>query len=505
MAAAAVAVEGPSTAATPAFTTPIAVTQIDESQYRPQLDTKLAKLKELFAEFNPPEVEVFESPPSYYRMRAEFTVETRDGGFHYVMFDKSPGPDAEPGAAADGPSAGLEGAEAAGRPDGDSDAEAGEAGEEEAGPSTSAPAAAEVAAAGAGRGKRKRKVKKSRPPGPRRVRVESFPVASRQVNELMEAVKRVASEDPELRTRLFQANFHTALSGDAMVTLLYHRRLGPEWEAAAERLRDALAATPTAAAAGKRPHVIGRSRKQVIHLSAGHVEEVLHVGGRPWIQRQVEGSFSQPNGAVCQHMLGWALGVTRPATAGAGAAAAAGPEAGTGAEPGAQAQAQGEAQAQGPQDDLLELYCGNGNFTIPLAQNFRRVVATEVAKSSVDAARYNLEANGVSNVFLARMASEEFAQTMRERGTRRRLEGLGPWEELRLRTILVDPPRVGLDEFTVELLREFDNVIYISCNPDTLAANLRSLGPSFAIRKWAAFDQFPFTHHLECGVYLTRV
>jgi methylase of polypeptide subunit release factors len=41
--------------------------------------------------------------------------------------------------------------------------------------------------------------------------------------------------------------------------------------------------------------------------------------------------------------------------------------------------------------DLLELYCGNGNFTIPLAGNFRRVVATEVSKASVDAARHNIE------------------------------------------------------------------------------------------------------------------
>ena len=59
----------------------------------------------------------------------------------------------------------------------------------------------------------------------------------------------------------------------------------------------------------------------------------------------------------------------------------------------------------------------------------------------------------MSNVFLARMASEEFAVTMRERGSRRRLEGLEGWEALRLRTILVDPPRAGLDDFTVELLK----------------------------------------------------
>lgn len=66
-----------------------------------------------------------------------------------------------------------------------------------------------------------------------------------------------------------------------------------------------------------------------------------------------------------------------------------------------------------------------------------------MAKSSVEAAKHNLEANGVANIFIARMASEEFAETWRTKGTRRRLAGLSPWEELQFSTILVDPPRAG--------------------------------------------------------------
>ncbi|GLC71327.1 hypothetical protein PLESTF_001103400 [Pleodorina starrii] len=489
-------------AATPSFVAPVAVTSVDETQYGPQLQAKIRKLKDLFAEFNPPELEVFESPPRQ-----------RDGNFRYVMFDNSPAPPPppQPGTAAEDAADGGGAAAAAAA-------------------STSAPAAAasEAAAAAAPPARGGGGGGGGRPKGPRRVTVESFPVASRQLNELMEVVRRECAECPELRTRLFQANFHTTLAGDAMVTLLYHRKLGPEWAAAAERLRDALAATPTAAAAGRRPHVIGRSRKQKLELEAGFVLESLTVGGRQYVQKQVEGAFSQPNGTVCQHMLGWAMDVTRAQPQGPEEGqqpaqeaqegqqpqkrprlTAAG-EAGDGA-PEAEAEAEaangggGEAaEGGGPQDDLLELYCGNGNFTVPLAQNFRRVVATEVSKSSVEAARFNLEANGVSNVFLARMASEEFAETMRARGSRRRLEGLGPWEELRLRTILVDPPRAGLDDFTVQLLQEFDRIVYISCNPETLHANLRAIAATHRIARFAAFDQFPYTHHLECGVYLTR-
>ncbi|GIL59952.1 hypothetical protein Vafri_14608 [Volvox africanus] len=493
------------TATSPSFVAPIAVTSVDESQYKTQLQEKIKKLKELFCEFNPPELEVFESPPSHYRMRAEFTIDQRNGELQYIMFDNSPLPSPPPSSSSptlmypSGPGGANE------------DAEGGDA-------AASTSAAATTAAATRGVG-----VGGGRPKGPRRVVVEHFPVASRQLNELMEVVRRECGQSPELRNRLFQANFHTTLSGDAMVTLLYHRKLGPEWAAAAEHLRDALAATPSAAAAGRRPHVIGRSRKQKLELDAGFVLERLRVGGREYIQKQAEGAFSQPNAAVCQHMLSWALDVTRTkpgaqrrfggeggdgngsmplgaptaAPAAAAAAAAALELGGNGGGPDA-----GEAETT--EGDMLELYCGNGNFTVPLAQNFRRVVATEVSKSSVEAARFNLEANSVTNVFLARMASEEFAETMRTRGSRRRLEGLGPWEELRLRTILVDPPRAGLDDFTVGLLKEFDRIVYISCNPETLHANLRAIADTHGIARFAAFDQFPYTHHLECGVYLVR-
>ncbi|KAG2444519.1 hypothetical protein HXX76_001266 [Chlamydomonas incerta] len=503
-------------------TPPTAITAIDAVDYDGQLDRKLTKLKQLFQEFETPELEVFTSPPTHYRMRSEFAVEQRDGPLHFVMFERPPaeaaeaaGPEAgqevglgqeagpEAGAALE-QEAGLEQEQEAGEGEEEPERVAGQQAEAQADASTSAAAAAGAPAAAAavaaaadgkqGKGKKGKKGKKGggKPKGPQRVRVDTFPVATKQVNELMAVVREEADKTPELRQRLFQVNFHTTLAGDAMVTLLYHRKLGPEWQEAAERLRDALAATPTAAAAGVRPHVIGRSRKQKICLDADFVLERLTVDGRPFVQKQVEGSFSQPNGRVCQHMLTWAQDVTRPAAAAAAVAEEAGKEGAA------------VATAGGPEDDLLELYCGNGNFTIPLAANFRRVVATEVSKSSVEAARYNMEANGVTNVFLARMASEEFAVTMRERGTRRRLEGLEGWEALRLRTILVDPPRAGLDAFTVELLKEFDRIVYISCNPDTLHANLKAIAPSHRIARFAAFDQFPYTHHLECGVYLVR-
>jgi len=71
-------------------------------------------------------------------------------------------------------------------------------------------------------------------------------------------------------------------------------------------------------------------------------------------------------------------------------------------------------------------------------------------------------------------------------------------------TVLVDPPRAGLDADTIKLIQRFDNIVYISCNPDTLAANLQLLCETHTIIRTALFDQFPYTHHMESGILLKR-
>ena len=79
-----------------------------------------------------------------------------------------------------------------------------------------------------------------------------------------------------------------------------------------------------------------------------------------------------------------------------------------------------------------------------------------------------------------------------------------PLDHYQLNTLLVDPPRAGLDAATVTLASRFDTVLYISCNPQSLADNLKSLSNTHAVTKLAFFDQFPYTPHLESGVILTR-
>ncbi|MCE8025052.1 tRNA (uridine(54)-C5)-methyltransferase TrmA [Billgrantia aerodenitrificans] len=290
------------------------------------------------------------------------------------------------------------------------------------------------------------------------IRLDDYPVASGRINELMPRLREALLASDVLRRRLFQVEFLTTLSGEALVTLIYHRPLDEAWESEARRLQQALDIL-----------IIGRSRKQRLVLERDHVWERLEVEGRTFHYQQVENSFTQPNAEVSRAMLTWARDVTR----------------------GSQS------------SDLVELYCGNGNFTVALAENFRRVLATEISRTSVASAQQNLAANGIDNAAVGRMSAEEFAAALKgEKGGRRVTEMA--LEAYDFSTVLVDPPRAGLDEASCRQLSEYSRVVYISCNPDTLEQNLESLSRTHRIARFALFDQFPWTHHCECGVLLER-
>ncbi|WP_429049475.1 tRNA (uridine(54)-C5)-methyltransferase TrmA [Aeromonas veronii] len=292
------------------------------------------------------------------------------------------------------------------------------------------------------------------------IKIDHFPTASRLINQLMPLLLEGLRPHPVLRRKLFQIDYLSTQSGQIIVSLLYHRKLEAEWQQAAEVLQADLRAK------GFELQLIGRAHKQKICLGDDFVIEQLNVAGRQLIYKQVENSFTQPNAAINEQMLAWALDVTK-----------------------------------GSEGDLLELYCGNGNFSIALAQNFRKVLATEIAKPSVDSAQFNIAANGVDNLIILRMSAEEFTMAMRGEREFNRLKGVD-LKSYQCNTIFVDPPRAGLDDATVKLVQEYDNILYISCNPDTLQANMAVLGETHEIARFALFDQFPWTHHMEAGVYL---
>lgn len=289
------------------------------------------------------------------------------------------------------------------------------------------------------------------------VAIEEFPAASESICALMPRLRERLQASDVLKRKLFQVEFLATLSGELMVSLVYHRPLDEAWAAAAREL-----------AAASNVQLIGRSRKQKIVLDRDWVLEQFELDGRMLRYQQLEGSFTQPNGGVNRQMLGWA-----------------------------------RAQSQGLGGDLLELYCGNGNFTVALAPQFERVLATEVSKSSVRCAHYNLAANGIENVAMVRMSSDEISGALARTREYRRMKDID-LDGYRFSTLFVDPPRSGLDAPTLELAAGFDRILYISCNPQTLQENVAALQGTHAIRAAAVFDQFPYTHHLECGLLLTR-
>ena len=153
--------------------------------------------------------------------------------------------------------------------------------------------------------------------------------------------------------------------------------------------------------------------------------------------------------------------------------------------------------------DFLELYCGNGNFTIPLSKQFSKVLATEISKSSIRLAKQNCLLNDVDNIEFIRLSSDETASALKHEREFRRLKHIDI-DSYAFSTILVDPPRAGLDDATLKLVAGFETIIYISCNPNTLAENLETLYKTHSIQHFALFDQFPYTDHCECGMILQR-
>ncbi|WP_413736593.1 tRNA (uridine(54)-C5)-methyltransferase TrmA [Sodalis sp. RH21] len=294
-----------------------------------------------------------------------------------------------------------------------------------------------------------------------RIRIDHFAPGSELINRLMVAMMDVLRSSEVLRRKLFQLDYLTAMSGEAVITLIYHRPLDDEWREHAGSLRAALREQ------GFAVNLIGRATKTKICLDRDYVDERLPVAGRELIYRQIENSFTQPNAAVNIQMLEWALSAT-----------------------------------QGAQGDLLELYCGNGNFSLALARNFERVLATEIAKPSVEAAQFNIAANRIDNVRIIRMSAEEFTQAMQGVREFTRLKDID-LASYRCETIFIDPPRSGLDDATVKLVQAYPRILYISCNPESLCRNLATLGASHDIERLALFDQFPYTRHMECGVLLT--
>ena len=144
-------------------------------------------------------------------------------------------------------------------------------------------------------------------------------------------------------------------------------------------------------------------------------------------------------------------------------------------------------------ETVLDLYCGVGLFTLPLARRFRNVIAVESNSTAVRFARRNLQHAGLTNV---RVVSASVTDWFRSDSSTR-----GPVD-----LILLDPPRAGAESAVIKGILDLhpSQISYVSCDPATLARDLKKLlAGGYVIDSLMAFDLFPQTHHVETVIRLS--
>lgn len=144
-------------------------------------------------------------------------------------------------------------------------------------------------------------------------------------------------------------------------------------------------------------------------------------------------------------------------------------------------------------DAVLDLYCGVGLFTLPLARRFKKVTGVESNPSAVRFARRNLQRAALTN---ARVITATVTEWFRGENDLRAIDFL-----------LLDPPRAGAESAVIKGILDLrpSRISYVSCDPATLARDLKKLiAGDYRVGAIAAFDLFPQTHHVETVVHLYR-
>lgn len=136
---------------------------------------------------------------------------------------------------------------------------------------------------------------------------------------------------------------------------------------------------------------------------------------------------------------------------------------------------------------LLDLYCGAGTIGIYLADNFDKVKGIEVNEDAVMSANVNKKINNISNISFECKKANQI-------------------NNIKDDVVVVDPPRGGLDKITISKLNDSscNRLVYVSCNPITLARDINLLKDKYELKDISLFDMFPNTKHVETVCILER-
>ncbi len=139
-------------------------------------------------------------------------------------------------------------------------------------------------------------------------------------------------------------------------------------------------------------------------------------------------------------------------------------------------------------DIVLDLYCGTGTIGIFLAPFVRQIIGVEINAQAIESAKKNQALNKISNIEWKLGKVEDVIPSMK----------VSP------NVVVVDPPRSGLDDKTIERIKSWnvEKIVYVSCDPVTLARDINRLKEKYDIVKIVPVDMFPQTKHVECVVSL---
>ena len=286
-----------------------------------------------------------------------------------------------------------------------------------------------------------------------KIYIKTFKDASLDIQNLMPVLLKKINENNEIKHKLFQINFRSNQHNKIMVTLIYHKIIDKSLINLVNQISEDLEV-----------NMIIRSKNYKYETRSLYLKDILTYKNLKIYQ--TDNTFTQSNKYLVDGMILKVIDfIENP-------------------------------------NDLLELYCGIGTFTVPLSFIFNKVLATENNRNSIRCLNKSLEENNISNIYNARLSSEEVSELFKGKIFNRM--NSTNISDFNFSHILLDPPRSGLTEDVINLASNFKNIIYVSCNAKTYIRDI-NLIKSHKITKIELFDQFPNKNHLEIVSVLKMV
>lgn len=274
------------------------------------------------------------------------------------------------------------------------------------------------------------------------------------------------AQSNKIESKLYAIELLATINNKAILTLIYHKILDSSLVNEIEKLKIFLENKLSCEV-----NIVIRSKNNKLILGNDFILDEISIQGESKIIRRNEGQFSQPNAYTNKNMLEFVK----------------------------------DSISSHKKYDLLEMYCGDGNFCLNLANEFNKILASEIVKKAIASLESSLILNNIKNITPIRLSGVETISALNKEREFFRLKNVD-LNSFRFSHILVDPPRSGIcDVKILEFIATFDYIIYISCNPLSLKNDLEILKKTHFIESSAVFNQFPHTNHIESGVVLKKL